>query len=114
MRKLLVIALLLASSPGAAAASDEPPTAATPAPDGEHAREDEHDARGLLGGRQGLLRRRPRARGPTTAGNVEAEYHQPPKPAEAELGETITLTGTNIGVRLRRDGDRRRSGSTTT
>ena len=33
--------------------------------------------------------------------DVEAEYHQPPKPAEAGLGETITLTGTNIGVRLR-------------
>ena len=32
---------------------------------------------------------------------VEEEYHQPPKPAEAGLGETITLTGTNIGVRLR-------------
>ena len=33
--------------------------------------------------------------------DVEAEYHQPPKPAEAGLGETITLTGSNIGVRLR-------------
>ncbi|HWK27579.1 MAG TPA: hypothetical protein VNS09_13510 [Solirubrobacter sp.] len=32
---------------------------------------------------------------------IEAEYHQPPKPAEAPLGGTITLTGTNIGVRLR-------------
>ena len=31
---------------------------------------------------------------------IEAEYHQPPKPAEAKLGETITLTATNIGVRL--------------
>jgi hypothetical protein len=33
--------------------------------------------------------------------DVEAEYHQPPKPAEAGLGGTITLTGTNIGVRMR-------------
>lgn len=33
--------------------------------------------------------------------DVEAEYHQPPHPAEAGMGETITLTGTNIGVRLR-------------
>jgi hypothetical protein len=32
---------------------------------------------------------------------VEVEYHQPPKPAEAGLGETITLTGSNIGVRMR-------------
>ena len=33
--------------------------------------------------------------------DVETEYHQPPRPAEAGLGETITLTGTNIGIRLR-------------
>lgn len=33
--------------------------------------------------------------------DVEEEYHQPPKPASADLGETITLTGNNIGVRLR-------------
>jgi hypothetical protein len=31
--------------------------------------------------------------------DVEAEYHQPPKPAEAGLGDAITLTGTNIGIR---------------
>jgi hypothetical protein len=36
-----------------------------------------------------------------TIEDVEAEYHKPPQPAEAGLGETITLTGTNIGVRLR-------------
>jgi hypothetical protein len=36
-----------------------------------------------------------------TVEDVEAEYHQPPKPAEAGLGGTITLTGTNIGVRMR-------------
>ena len=34
------------------------------------------------------------------AGNIEAEYHQPPKPAEADLGGTIELTGTEIGVRF--------------
>jgi hypothetical protein len=32
--------------------------------------------------------------------DIETEYHQPPRPAEAGLGETITLTGTNIGIRL--------------
>ena len=37
----------------------------------------------------------------TRHADVEAEYHQPPKPAEAALGETITLTGTNIGIRQR-------------
>src|SRR4051812_47220452 len=33
--------------------------------------------------------------------DVEAQYHQPPKPAEARLGGAITLTGSNIGVRMR-------------
>ena len=33
-------------------------------------------------------------------GDVEAEYHQPPRPATGEIGDTITLTGTNVGVRL--------------
>lgn len=37
---------------------------------------------------------------PGSLEDVEAEYHQPPKPAEAKLGETITLTGSNIGIRL--------------
>lgn len=32
--------------------------------------------------------------------DIEIEYHQPPNPASAALGEPITLTGTNIGVRL--------------
>jgi hypothetical protein len=32
--------------------------------------------------------------------DIEIEYHQPPRPAEAAVGDTITLTGTNIGVRL--------------
>ncbi len=33
-------------------------------------------------------------------GNVEAEYHQPPQPATGGIGDTITLTGSNIGVRF--------------
>jgi hypothetical protein len=33
--------------------------------------------------------------------DVEAEYHQPPRPATGAIGDTITLTGTNVGVRLR-------------
>ena len=34
-------------------------------------------------------------------GDVEAEYHQPPRPATGGVGDTITLTGSNIGVRMR-------------
>jgi len=33
--------------------------------------------------------------------DVEEEYSRPPKPASGRLGDTITLTGNNIGVRLR-------------
>jgi hypothetical protein len=32
--------------------------------------------------------------------DIEIEYHQPPRPAEAAVGDTITLTGTNIGIRV--------------
>ena len=31
---------------------------------------------------------------------VEAEYRQPPRPATGGIGDTISLTGTNIGVRM--------------
>jgi hypothetical protein len=33
--------------------------------------------------------------------DVEEEYHQPPDPPIGGVGDTITLTGSNIGVRLR-------------
>jgi hypothetical protein len=33
--------------------------------------------------------------------DVEEEYHQPPKPASGGIGDTITLTGSNVGVRMR-------------
>ena len=33
--------------------------------------------------------------------DIEIEYHQPPDPPEAAIGEPITLTGTQIGVRLK-------------
>jgi hypothetical protein len=31
---------------------------------------------------------------------IEGEYHQPPSPATGSIGDTITLTGSNIGVRF--------------
>jgi hypothetical protein len=33
--------------------------------------------------------------------DVEEEYDQPPKPASGGIGDTITLTGSNVGVRMR-------------
>jgi hypothetical protein len=35
------------------------------------------------------------------AGDTEAEYHEPPRPAAGGRGDAITLTGTNLGVRMR-------------
>ena len=32
--------------------------------------------------------------------DTEAEYHQPPHPATGAIGDTITLTGNNLGVRM--------------
>jgi hypothetical protein len=32
--------------------------------------------------------------------DAEVQYFQPPRPAETTIGEAITLTGSNIGVRL--------------
>ena len=34
-------------------------------------------------------------------GATEEEFHQPPVPLQAAVGDAITLTGTNLGVRLR-------------
>jgi len=33
-------------------------------------------------------------------GDTEAEYHQPPRPATGRIGDPITLTGSNLGVRM--------------
>jgi hypothetical protein len=32
--------------------------------------------------------------------DTEEEYHQPPRPATGHVGDTITLTGINLGVRM--------------
>ena len=65
---------------------------------------------GLLAGCGGSKNHETQAAAPTVTpeptlweGNedVEEEYHQPPKPASGGIGDTITMTGSNIGVRLR-------------
>jgi len=38
---------------------------------------------------------------PEFGGETEADYHKPPHPARGEIGDTITLTGVNLGVRMR-------------
>lgn len=104
MLKLLGAIAVLAALVGGCG-SDEPtasatptPTATeTPAPEATPARqgfEKGHNAavRAFYGGDEGPE---------PLDGDVEAEYHQPPRPATGGIGDTITLTGTNIGVRLR-------------
>src|SRR5687767_14730614 len=93
MRKLFVIALLLLAGCG------DKETATTPAPTPTATEEAEHELEGYSQGVKDYYGGA-HEHADDEAGNVEAEYHQPPKPAEAGLGETIELTGTEIGVRF--------------
>jgi hypothetical protein len=96
MRTLLPISLLCALL--AACGGDRKPVASTPTPAGTV--KDEHELEGYS---QGVIDYYgdPHEHADDESGNIEAQYHKPPSPAEAGLGETITLTATNIGVRLK-------------
>lgn len=102
MRKLfpaLVLAVAFASCGG----SDPEPVpeyapAATPTAEGEQ--EHELDLSGYSAGVQEYYGGA-HTHTDSEYGSAEAEYHQPPKPAEAKLGEPIELTGTEIGVRFK-------------
>jgi hypothetical protein len=98
MRRLMVIALLLA--PAGCGDKDKPaaretPAASTPVAEAPAAlpTADPSDYS------QAVLKYYGDPPADPNSG-VEEEYHQPPAPAEAALGEPITLTGSNIGVRL--------------
>jgi hypothetical protein len=101
MKTLFVVAalaVLLAGCGGDKKAADTTPTATpTPTAPARHADPD------LAGYSQGVkdyyveIHNEPTGDAET---DIETEYHQPPRPAEARLGEPITLTGTNIGIRL--------------
>jgi hypothetical protein len=95
MRKLLPIALLSALL--AACGGDSKPATSAPTPAATVT--DEHQLEGYS---QGVVDYYgdPHEHTGDESGNIEAEYRKPPLPAEAGLGETITLTATNIGVRL--------------
>ena len=101
MRKLFALIAFTVLLAGCGDSKDDPsPAAATPAPTEAEAHVDED----LEGYSQGVKDYYGEVHTSTTGDDhidVETEYHQPPKPAEAALGEPITLTGTNIGVRLK-------------
>ena len=100
MRKLLGTFLLAAMLAGCGGSSEpQAPKAATPTATAETAPEDQHDLEGYSPGVVEYYGQS-HEHEDSEAGSIEAEYHQPPKPAEAQLGETITLTGTEIGVRF--------------
>lgn len=105
MRKLFVLIAFTILLAGCGDNQDEtPPTAATPAPTEAEATADDHVDADLEGYSQGVIDYYREVHTEKTGDDhidAEIEYHQPPKPAEAALGETITLTGTNIGVRLK-------------
>jgi hypothetical protein len=94
MRTLLFTLLALLAF-AACGGSDDPPRSSTPTPTAEA----EHDLEGYSQGVRDYYGA-PHEHAEDETGGVEEEYHQPPKPAEAGLGETITLTGTEIGVRF--------------
>ncbi len=102
MRKLLSAIVLAALLAGCGGSDPEPPAAEAPAPATETAEPKNEHELDLSGYSPGVQEYYGGAHehADTEMGNAEAEYHQPPKPAEAKLGEPIELTGTEIGVRF--------------
>jgi hypothetical protein len=101
MRMLLSVIALSALLAGCGGSDPEPPPAVAPATETEEPN-NEHEL-DLSGYSPGVREYYGGAHehADTEMGNAEAEYHQPPKPAEAKLGEPIELTGTEIGVRFK-------------
>jgi hypothetical protein len=104
MLKLLgAIAVLVAVAAGCGSNDPEPSAgpSATPAPPiPEHVRAAHRFQKGHSAGVRAYYGAGEDTYAPG-AGDVEAEYHQPPRPATGGIGDAITLTGTNIGVRMR-------------
>jgi len=93
-------AVLAAVLAGCGSGDDPKPASAptaTPTPEAHAEVESEH---GFEKGHNRAVRDYYGAEDSHAEGNIEAEYHQPPQPATGGIGDTITLTGTNIGVRV--------------
>jgi hypothetical protein len=103
MLKLLGSIAVLAALAAGCGADDPAPTAApTPAPTAAPASTPEGDApKPKVAKSYAEAIRAYYGDAHVDPGDVEAEYHQPPRPARGGIGDTITLTGSNIGVRIR-------------
>jgi len=98
----LLAALLLALGLAACGGDDDQGTTAQqPAPAASPTGSDDQSADGLPAAVRAYYDDAPEPAHDDELASVEAEYHKPPEPARAGAGEVITLTGTNIGVRLR-------------
>ena len=97
----LAAALLLGLGVAACGDDDRATTAQQPAPAASPAGADEQAADGLPAAVREYYDEAPEPAHDDELASIEAEYHKPPEPARAGAGEVITLTGTNIGVRVR-------------
>ena len=100
MLKLLG-AIAVAALVAGCGSSDPAPSAATAPPTATPEPEPETEQHVFDKGHSRAVREYYRHTGGDAQGNIEAEYHQPPKPATGGIGDTITLTGTSIGLRIR-------------
>jgi hypothetical protein len=102
MRKLCGTIAVLAAVAGGCGSDEPAPSAGTPAAN-EAAPEPAATVQGFEPGHSEAVREFYGGDEGVPAdpnSDVEAEFHQPPRPAVGGIGDTITLTGLNIGVRI--------------
>jgi hypothetical protein len=100
MRKYLLLISLLAVTAGCG--HDDRPAASTPAPTSAPPKAAAQDP--LAAYSEGVRKYyvgADLAAADDPSADAEVQYFQPPRPAETKAGDAITLTGSNIGVRMK-------------
>lgn len=100
MRKLLAALALATLFAGCGGSDNDPPSQAAAATATATPAETEADPHDMSGYSEGVQKHYGAPHSHEEGGDVEAEYHQPPLPPGTDLGGEITLTGTEIGVRM--------------